>query len=98
MDAGTTWGGSAAPAPPGSGPPHLREGRPVDDERERWLEENAARLHEVLSDPAVSAEVLALLGMDDEGRRRQRRLEEVRRELASIELRLKLAEDKVWEA
>jgi hypothetical protein len=69
----------------------------VDDERERWLEENAARLHEVLADPAVSAEVLGLLGMDDEGRRRERRLAQVRRELASIELRLKLAEDEVWE-
>ena len=66
------------------------------DEREDWLEENAARLREVLADPAVSAELLALLGMDDEGRQRERRLEEARRELASIELRWKLAEDKPW--
>jgi len=66
------------------------------DEREHWLEENAARLQEVLDDPAVSAELLALLGMDDQGRQRERRLAEARRELASIELRLKLAEDKLW--
>jgi hypothetical protein len=66
------------------------------DEREHWLEQNTAQLQEVLTDPAVSAEVLALLGMDDGGRQRERRLEEMRRDLASIELRLKLAEDKVW--
>jgi hypothetical protein len=66
------------------------------DQWEHWLEENAAQLREVLDDPTVSAEVLALLGMDDEGRRRERRLEQARRELASIELRWKLAEDRVW--
>ena len=66
------------------------------DEREHWLQENAARLQEVLADAEVSGEVLALLGMDDEGRQRERRLDAARRELASIELRLKLAEDKVW--
>jgi len=91
-------GAGPAPRPPRARTrPTQAEGRPVDDERERWLEENAARLHEVLADPAVSAEVLGLLGMDDEGRRRERRLAQVRRELASIELRLKLAEDEVWE-
>jgi hypothetical protein len=67
------------------------------DERERWLTQNAALLQEVLADPAVSGEVLALLGLDDEGRGRERRLEAARRELASIELRFKLMEDEVWE-
>jgi hypothetical protein len=91
------WGGPGALAPPapGSGPSHQSERRQVD-EREHWLEENAARLQEVLADPAVSVELLALLGMDDQGRQRERRLEEARRELASMELRWKLAEDKVW--
>lgn len=65
------------------------------DQREHWLEENAAQLRAVLDDPAVSAEVLGLLGMDDEGRR-ERRLEAARRELASLELRWKLEEDRVW--
>jgi hypothetical protein len=66
------------------------------DEREEWIERNAALARRVLLDPAVRAELLALLGADDSAQRRERRLEEVRRDLASMELRWKLAEDKVW--
>jgi hypothetical protein len=68
------------------------------EEREQWIRENAARLHRTLADPEVRAELLALLGVDDEGWRREQRLQVVRRELASLELRWKLAEDEVWEA
>jgi hypothetical protein len=48
--------------------------------------------------PQVRAELLALLGTDDAERRRQRRLAAARAELASMELRWKLAEDEVWES
>ena len=46
----------------------------------------------------LAAELLALLGIDDTEQRRERRREEARRDLASMELRWKLAEDQVWEA
>jgi hypothetical protein len=68
------------------------------DEREEWIQRNAAQARRVLLDPAVRAELLALLGIDDSAQRRARRLEEARRDLASMELRWKLAEDQVWEA
>jgi hypothetical protein len=67
------------------------------DEREEWIRQNAASLRQTLANPAARAELLALLGGDDPERRRERRLEEARRDLASMELRLKLAEDEVWE-
>jgi hypothetical protein len=67
------------------------------DEWEEWIERNAAQARRALLDPGVRAELLALLGVDDSEERRARRLEEVRRELASMELRWKLAEDEVWE-
>ena len=66
------------------------------DEAE-WIDANAARLGRALAHPQVRAELLALLGTDDAERRRQRRLAAARAELASIELRWKLAEDEVWE-
>jgi hypothetical protein len=44
----------------------------------------------------VRAELLELLGADNTDQRRQRRQEEVRGELASIELRWKLAEEEPW--
>lgn len=66
--------------------------------REEWIRENAASLRRTLADPEVRAELLALLGADDEDRRREQRLAAARRELASLELRWKLAEDEVWEA
>ena len=66
------------------------------DEREAWIEDNAAQVRRTLLDLAVRAELLELLGLESTEQRRQRRQEEARRELASIELRWKLAEDEVW--
>ena len=68
------------------------------DEREAWIERNAAQARRALGDPAACAELLVLLGIDDSAERQARRREEVRRDLASMELRWKLAEDEVWEA
>jgi hypothetical protein len=62
------------------------------DEHE-WIEEQAARLREALATQRVRADVLALLGMEDDGRRRARRLEAARVELAGLELRWRLGED-----
>jgi hypothetical protein len=67
------------------------------DEREEWIRQNAARLRRTLASPQVRGELLELLGGDGPERRRDRRLEAARRDLASMELRLKLAEDEVWE-
>jgi hypothetical protein len=68
------------------------------DEQE-WIEEQAARLREALATQRVRADVLALLGMDDDGRRRARRLEAAQAELAGLELRWRLREDTdAWEA
>jgi cytochrome P450 len=92
MDAGTTRGG---PGILGPGPPNLR-GRSRLDELEAWIEDNAAQARRALLDPAVRAELLELLGVDNTEQRRQRRQEEVRGELASIELRWKLAEEEPW--
>jgi hypothetical protein len=66
------------------------------DEREAWIEDNATLARRALLDPAVRAELLELLGVDGDDRRRERRLEAARRELASIELRWKLAEEEPW--
>jgi hypothetical protein len=66
------------------------------DEREEWIERNAAQARRALLDPAVRAELLELLGVDNSDQRRERRLQEARRELASIELRWKLAEEEPW--
>jgi hypothetical protein len=68
------------------------------DEREEWIRQNAAQARRALADPAACAELLALLGIDDSAERREHRLAEARRDLASMELRWKLAEDQVWEA
>jgi hypothetical protein len=68
------------------------------DEREQWIERNAAQARRALLGPAACAELLALLGIDDSTQRRERRRAEARRDLASMELRWKLAEDQVWEA
>ena len=67
-----------------------------DDPAAAWIASTAAALSSTLADPAVRAELLALLGAEDSAQRRERRLEEVRRDLASMELRWKLAEDRVW--
>ena len=68
------------------------------DEREEWIERNAAQARRALGDPSACAELLELLGIDDTTQRRERRREEARRDLASMELRWKLAEDQAWEA
>jgi hypothetical protein len=65
--------------------------------REKWIERNAARARRALLDPAACAELLALLGADDSEQRRERRLAEARCDLASMELRWRLAEDEAWE-
>jgi hypothetical protein len=67
------------------------------DEAE-WIAANAAWLGRALARPQIRAELLALLGTDNAERRRQRRLAAARAELASMELRWKLAEDEVWES
>jgi predicted nucleic acid-binding protein len=64
------------------------------DEREEWIERTAAELADALVCSAVRAEVLALL--DGHERDRARRLAAARRELASLELRIKLAEEEPW--
>jgi hypothetical protein len=66
------------------------------DEAE-WINANAARLGRALARPQVRAELLVLLGAEDAEQRHQRRLAAARAELASMELRWKLAEDEVWE-
>jgi hypothetical protein len=90
----TTWGGSGSGIP-WALPTIWRSGL---DEREEWIERNAAQARRALLDPSACAELLALLGIDDTEQRRERRREEARRDLASMELRWKLAEDEVWEA
>jgi hypothetical protein len=72
-------------------------GRSRLDEWEEWIERNAAQVRRALLNPGVRVELLALLGTDDSEQRRARRQEEARRDLASMELRWKLAEDEVWE-
>jgi hypothetical protein len=62
-------------------------------DEEQWIEQQAARLRQALATQRVRADVLALLGMEDEGRRRARRLEAARLELAGLELRWRLRED-----
>jgi hypothetical protein len=68
------------------------------DERE-WRARQAARVRRALERPEVRAELLELLGMGDDGRRRARRLQAARVELAGLELRWTLGEDEdAWEA
>jgi hypothetical protein len=67
------------------------------DEWEEWIQRNAAQVRRALLNPGVRVELLALLGTDNSEQRRARRQEEARRDLASMELRWKLAEDEVWE-
>jgi hypothetical protein len=62
------------------------------DERERWISQHAAKLRRVLADPRVCAEILALLGGDDQEPRRQRRLAELATELSEQEVTWKLGD------
>jgi hypothetical protein len=63
------------------------------DDWQTWIERNADQARRALVDPAVRAELLALLGTDDAERRRERRLEAARAELAGLELRWTPGED-----
>ncbi len=64
------------------------------DDAAEWVERNAAELGRALADPAVRAEVLALL--DGHERDRARRLAAARAELADLEeVRWRLEE--AWE-
>jgi hypothetical protein len=56
------------------------------DRREAWIERTADQLALTLADPAVRAELLALLAGTKDERERQRRLEAARRELAALEV------------
>jgi hypothetical protein len=58
--------------------------------REQWIENHAAELRHVLSDPGVRAELAGLLGGDDQEQRRQRRLAELEHEIEGMELTLRL--------
>jgi predicted nucleic acid-binding protein len=62
----------------------------TDDDSAAWVERVAADLGRTLADPAVRAEVLALL--DGHERDRARRLEAARAELADMEVRWRLEE------
>jgi predicted nucleic acid-binding protein len=62
----------------------------TDDDSAAWVERVAADLGRALADPAVRAEVLALL--DGHERDRARRLEAARAELADMEVRWRLEE------
>jgi hypothetical protein len=61
--------------------------------QDAWIARNAAQAHRALANPAVRAELLGLLGSDDGGRRRERRLEAARRELVGLEVRWPLLEE-----
>jgi predicted nucleic acid-binding protein len=63
------------------------------DDSAAWVERTAADLGLALADPAVRAEVLALL--DGHERDRGRRLAAARAELAGLEVRWRLEE--AWE-
>jgi hypothetical protein len=68
-------------------------------DEQAWRAQQAARLRRALERPEVRAELLELLGMGDDGRRRARRLEVARAELAGLELRWRMGEDEdTWEA
>jgi hypothetical protein len=51
------------------------------DPDQEWTRRNGAALRRTLADPAIRAELLALLGADDSERRRARRLEAARADL-----------------
>jgi hypothetical protein len=69
----------------------------TDQDQDAWIKRNAARARRALADPAIRMELLALLGSDDGGRRRERRLAAVRRELAGLEVRWPLLGEDEYE-
>ena len=60
---------------------------------QEWIEANAAMACRALANPQVRADVLVQLDTDDGPRRRARRLEAARRELAGLELRWKVEDE-----
>jgi hypothetical protein len=63
----------------------------MDDSR-AWIERNGARLSHALADPAIRAELLALLGGEYQERRRRRRLEKIECDLAEMEVRWRIGD------
>jgi hypothetical protein len=63
----------------------------MDDSR-AWIEGNGARLSHALADPAIRAELSALLGGECQERRRRRRLEEIERDLAAMEVHWRIGD------
>ena len=62
-------------------------------DQDAWIARNAAQARRALVNPAVRGELLGLPGSDDGGRRRERRLEAARAELAGLELRWRLEDE-----
>ena len=60
------------------------------DAREAWIARHAAEIRAVLADAGVRAELVGILGGDDQEQRRQRRLAELEQELDGMELTLRL--------
>jgi hypothetical protein len=60
------------------------------DKHKTWIDAAAAELGQTLANPAIRAELLALLAGTDDERERQRRMESARRELADLEVRYPL--------
>ena len=65
------------------------------NEREAWVERNAAQARAALEGAEVRAELAALLGADHHARQRERRLQAARQELACLELRIRVEDQ--WE-
>jgi len=63
----------------------------MDDSR-AWIERDGTRLSHALADPAIRAELLALLGGEYQQLRRRRRLEEIERDLADMEVRWRIGD------
>jgi hypothetical protein len=63
------------------------------DEREAWIQHNAAQARAALERAEVRDELAALLGADDRAQRRERRLQAARRELACLELRIRVEDE-----
>src|SRR6266511_1156319 len=66
-----------------AGPPQTWKRGQVNDHQDQdaWIARNAALARRALGNPTVRTELLGLLGSDDGGWRRERRLEAARREL-----------------
>ena len=63
------------------------------DKHKTWIDAAAAELGQTLANPAIRAELLALLAGTKDERERQRRLEAARSELAALEVTWPLLEE-----